>query len=97
MFASNYKRHLDRALLLQSCHRILKLLSVYGAFGIVELAASVSIRNEFFGDDSLTLGSLLTVGILKLASVPAYLLEADCALAQAAGRAPIDLVAERSG
>jgi hypothetical protein len=37
------------------------------------------------------------VGILKLASVPAYLLDAVCALAHAAGRAPIDLEAERSG
>lgn len=45
----------------------------------------------------LTFGSLLTVGILKLASVPAYLLEADCAPAQAAGKAPMDLVAERRG
>jgi hypothetical protein len=43
----------------------------------------------------LALGSLLTSGILKVASVPAYLLEANCALAQAAGKAPIDLEAER--
>jgi hypothetical protein len=37
MFASNNKRHLNRALLLQRCHSILKLLSVYRAFGVMEL------------------------------------------------------------
>jgi hypothetical protein len=34
---------------------------------------------------------------LKFASVPAYLLEATCAPAQAAGRAPSDLETERIG
>jgi hypothetical protein len=37
VFAANCNRYLDRSLLLQSCNRILELLPVYRALGVVLL------------------------------------------------------------
>jgi hypothetical protein len=79
----------------------LHLEASFGPQNLLRSVATVCCQYVFPVRDSIdqspTLGSLLIVGILKAASVPAYLLEAICAPVQAAGSAPRDLVAERNG
>lgn len=48
VLATNYQGHLDTALFLQSCDRVLKLLSVYRTFRIVLLWYVISILSHPF-------------------------------------------------